>query len=209
MWLELALISIIFLGIVILGNNRLATTIQLFALQSFILSTTPWLIHPGLHAVIMAGVTILLKVILMPTLLFWAIRHVSIRREVRPLIGYGTTLLLGGFLIGMAFLISSKLDLPVRETSNLLVPSAFSIMMIGFLLLVSRFKAITQVIGYLVMENGIFLFALLLLEKTPLLVEMGILLDIFVGVLVMGIVVNHINQEFGSANTINLINLRE
>ena len=133
----------------------------------------------------------------------------SIRREIQPLISYGKTLLLGGFLIGVAFLISSRLDLPDKGTSNLLVPCAFSVIMIGFLLLVSRFKAITQIIGYLVMENGIFIFAQLLLEKTPLLVEMGILLDIFVGVLVMGIVVNHINQEFDSASTVNLINLRE
>ena len=208
MWLELALMLIVFLGIIILGNNRLRTMIQLFALQSFILSITPLLIHPGVHAVSMMVITIILKVFLMPSLLFWAIRHVSIRWEVQPLIGYGKTLMLGGFLIGVAFLISSKLDLPLKATSNLLVPSAFSIVMIGFLLLVSRFKAITQVIGYLVMENGIYLFALLLLEKTPLLVEMGILLDIFVGVLVMGIVVNHINQEFGSASTLNLTNLK-
>ncbi|MFI5205351.1 MAG: hydrogenase [Candidatus Paceibacterales bacterium] len=209
MWLELALISIVFLGVIILGNNRLRTTIQLFATQSFILCLIPLLVHPGLHAVILSIGTFILKVVLMPTLFFWAIRHVSIRREIQPLISYGMTLLLGGVLIGVAFLISSRLDLPNKETSNLLVPCAFSVIMIGFLLLVSRFKAITQIIGYLVMENGIFLFALLLLEKTPLLVEMGILLDIFVGVLVMGIVVNHINQEFGSASTVNLINLRE
>lgn len=209
MWLELALILIVFFGVVILGNTRLGTIIQLFALQSFVLSITPLLMHPSLHAVAMMAVIIVLKVILIPILLFWAIRHVSIRWEVQPLIGYGKTLMLSGFLMGVAFLISSKLDLPVKETSELLVPSAFSVVMIGFLLLVSRFKAITQVIGYLVMENGIFLFALLLLEKTPLLVEMGILLDIFVGVLVMGIVVNHINQEFGSGSTINLTRLRD
>lgn len=209
MWLELALIWIVFLGVAILGNNRLGTMIQLFTLQSLVLSATPLLVHPGKHAVVMALGTVVLKVFLMPNLLFWAIRHVSIRREVQPLIGYGKTLMLGGFLMGVAFLISSRMDLPVKETSNLLVPCAFSVVMIGFLLLVSRFKAITQVIGYLVMENGIFLFALLLLDKTPLLVEMGILLDIFVGVLVMGIVVNHINQEFGSASTINLTNLRD
>jgi hydrogenase-4 component E len=209
MWLELALILIIFLGIIILGNNRLGTMIQLFALQSFILSMTPLLVHPGIHAVIMTAATIILKVLVMPSLLFWAIRHVSIRREVQPLIGYGKTLILGGFFIGAAFFISSKMDLPVKAISNLLVPSAFSIVMIGFLLLVSRFKAITQVIGYLVMENGIFLFALLLLEKTPLLVEMGVLLDIFVAVLIMGIVVNHINEEFESTNTIHLTALRD
>lgn len=209
MWLDLALILIVFLGIVILGNNRLGTMIQLFALQSLVLSATPLLIHPGKHAVALTLGTLVLKVLLMPNLLFWAIRHVSIRLEVQPLIGYGKTLMLGGVFMGGAFWISSRLDLPVQETSGLLAPCAFSIIMIGFLLLVSRLKAITQIIGYLVMENGIFLFALLLLEKTPLLVEMGILLDIFVGVLVMGIVVNHINQEFGSASTVNLTNLRD
>ena len=209
MWLDLALILIVFLGVVILGSSRLKTTIQFFAVQSFVLSLVPWLIHPGVHAVILSMGTIILKVIIMPILFFWAIRHVSIRREVQPLISYGHTLLLGGLLIGVAFLISSRLDLPNKGTSDLLVPSAFSVIMIGFLLMVSRYKAITQVIGYLVMENGIFIFAQLLLEKTPLLVEMGILLDIFVGVLVMGIVVNHINQEFGSASTVNLVSLRE
>ena len=209
MGLELALILIVFLGVVILGSSRLGTMIQLFALQSLVLSATPLLVHPGKHAVVMAFVTVVLKVFLMPNLLFWAIRHVSIRREVQPLVGYGKTLMLGGFLIGTAFFISSKLDLPVEETSNLLIPCAFSIIMIGFLLLVSRLKAITQVIGYLVMENGIFLFALLLLEKTPLLMEMGILLDIFVGVLIMGIVINHINEEFESTNTIHLTTLRD
>lgn len=209
MGLELILICVVFLGIAILGSSRLGTMIQLFAFQSFILSVTPLWIHAGLHAAVLTTVTLILKVLVMPSLLFWAIRHVSIRREVQPFIGYGIILILGGFLTGVAFLISSKLDLPDKETSNLLVPAAFSTVMIGFLLLVSRLKAITQVIGYLVMENGIFLFALLLLEKTPLLVEMGILLDIFVGVLVMGIVVNHINQEFGSASTVNLTNLRD
>ena len=209
LWLDLALISIVFLGVVILGSNRLKTTIQLFAVQSFIISLIPFLIHKGIDAVVLGLGTVIVKVILMPTLFFWAIRHVSIRREVQPLISYGQALFLGGFLIGVSFLISSKLDLPVKGAPSLLVPCAFSVIMIGFLLLVSRYKAITQVVGYLVMENGIFLFALLLLEKTPLLVEMGILLDIFVGVLVMGIVVNHINQEFGSESTVNLISLRE
>ncbi len=209
MGLELILILALFLSLVILGSSRLGTMIQLFALQSFILSGTPLLIHPGLHAVMLTGITLVLKVLLMPILLFWAIRHVSIRREVRPFLGYGVTWMLGGFLTGAAFLISSRLELPAKEITHLLIPSAFSIVMIGFLILVSRLKAITQVIGYLVMENGIFLFALLLLEKTPFLVEMGITLDIFVGVLVMGIVVNHINQEFGSASTIHLTGLRD
>jgi hydrogenase-4 component E len=105
MWLELSLISIVFLGVLILGSSRLKTTIQLFALQSFILSLIPFMIHPCAHAVVLGLGTVTLKVILMPMLFFWTIRHVSIRREVQPLIGYGNTLLLSGFLIGVAFLI--------------------------------------------------------------------------------------------------------
>lgn len=209
MGLDLALILVILSGMNILGENRLGTMIRVFAFQSLMVSVTPLFIHPGIHAMAITAGTIVLKVFLMPALLFWAMRHAAIRREAQPLIGYGKTLLLGGGLIGIAFLISSRLDLPVKAISDVLIPTAFSTVMIGFLLIVSRFKAITQVIGYLVMENGIFLFALLLLEKTPLLVEMGILLDIFVGVLVMGIVVNHINQEFGSTSTINLTNLKD
>ncbi len=209
MLLELALIAIVFLGIVILGSSRLRTIIHLFALQSFILSTTPLLIYPGVHALVMMMVILILKVFVMPGFLFWAIRHVSIRREARPLIGYGKTLAFGGLLVGAAFFLSSKLELPFKEVSNLLVPASFSVIMIGFLLLVSRLKAITQVIGYLVMENGIFLFALLLLDRTPLLVEMGIFLDIFVAVLVMGIVINHINEEYDDTNTLHLTTLRD
>ena len=148
MWLELALIMIVFVGVLILGSNRLRTTIQLFALQSFIVSLTPLLICPGFHAAILTVGTFLLKVIVMPNLFFWAIRHVSIRREGHPLISYGKTLLLGGVLIAVAFLISSRLQLPDKGMPALLVPSALSIIMIGFLLLVSRFKAITQIIGY-------------------------------------------------------------
>ena len=182
--------------------------IQLFALQSFILSATPLLTHSGIHAAVMSIATIVLKVILMPNLLFWAIRHVSIRREDQPLIGYGKTQILGGFLIGAAFLLSTKLALPIKAASNLLIPTAFSLVMIGFLLLVTRFKAITQVIGYLVMENGIFLFGLTLAEGMPLLVELGILLDVFVAVFVMGIAIYHINHAFDDIDAEKMTMLR-
>jgi hydrogenase-4 component E len=79
----------------------------------------------------------------------------------------------------------------------------------GFLLLITRLKAITQVIGYLILENGIFLFGILLAEAMPLMVETGVLLDMLVAIFVMGIVMNHINREFSSINTEKLCLLRE
>jgi len=133
---------------------------------------------------------------------------VSIRRDAPAVFGISTSLLLGGVLVGLSFLFSSALVPADKPFSDLLIPSAFATLFIGFLLLVSRKKAITQVVGYLVMENGIFLFALLLLETTPLLVELGIFLDIFVGVFIMGIVINHIQSEFDHMDTSQLTTLK-
>lgn len=211
-FLDAALMLILLLGVVLLGSNRLGAIIQIFALQSLMVSCVPVLIawpHIGGHVIAVATGSLIIKVFVMPNFLFWAIRHVHIRREVYPLLGYATTMLLGGVLTGTVFLISSKLNLPQGNISNLLIPTAFSIIAMGFLLLVSRLKALTQVIGYLVMENGIFLFSAFLLDKTPLIVEMGILLDVFVAVLVMGVVVNHINEEFEDTNTLHVTTLRD
>jgi hydrogenase-4 component E len=82
-------------------------------------------------------------------------------------------------------------------------------LLIGLLTLVSRVKAVTQVVGYLVMENGIFLFGVLLLEAMPYLIELGVLLDLFVGVFVMGIVIFHINRAFDHIDVDQLSTLRD
>ena len=82
-------------------------------------------------------------------------------------------------------------------------------MLTGFLILTTRRKAITQVVGYLVLENGIFVMGLALLEAMPLLVEAGVLLDLFVGIFVMGIIINHISREFSSMDTARLSSLKE
>ena len=81
-------------------------------------------------------------------------------------------------------------------------------MIIGLLVLATRAKAMTQVVGYLVLENGIFIFGLLLVERMPFLVEVGVLLDLFVGVFVMGIIINHINREFDSLDPHRLTELQ-
>jgi hydrogenase-4 component E len=81
--------------------------------------------------------------------------------------------------------------------------------MTGCLLLISRKKAISQVTGYLILENGIFIFGLLLTEAMPLMVEAGALLDLLVGIFVMGIIINQISQEFSSIDTSRLTSLKE
>ncbi|MBI3313565.1 MAG: hydrogenase [Candidatus Omnitrophica bacterium] len=208
--LDIALAGIVILAIYLLGANRIDSIVMFFAFQSLILAVIPFLLGGDytIHEVIIALVTLLLKVIFIPSMLLWAVRHVSIRRDIPAVLGVSKSLLLGGCLVGLSFFLASKIVLPQKTFSDLLIPSAFSTFFIGFLLLVSRTRAITQVVGYMVMENGIFLFALLLIETTPLLVELGIFLDIFVGVFIMGIVINHIQNEFDHTDTSQLTTLK-
>jgi hydrogenase-4 component E len=81
--------------------------------------------------------------------------------------------------------------------------------MIGMVVLITRAKAISQVVGYIMLENGVYVFGLTLARRVPFLVEVGVLLDVFVGVFIMGIVVFHINREFDSMSSVHLTELRE
>src|SRR5208282_791409 len=102
-----------------------------------------------------------------------------------------------------------SLPLASEHTNLLLVPASLATVWTGFLMLTTRKKAIMQVLGYLLLENGVFLFGLLLLEAMPFLVEVGVFLDLFTGVFVMGIIIHQINREFASTSTENLSELKE
>jgi hydrogenase-4 component E len=142
-------------------------------------------------------------------LLFRAMREADIQHEVKPVVNFATSLVLGAAGTGLALLFSSTLPLAREHTEPLLVPASLATVWTGFLLLTTRKKAIMQVLGYLLLENGIFLFGLLLLEAMPFLVEVGVLLDLFRGVFVMGIIIHQINREFASISTEHLTELKE
>jgi hydrogenase-4 component E len=95
----------------------------------------------------------------------------------------------------VGFATAQALPLP-DAAGSLLVAVALATVIVGFLVLTTRIKALTQVVGYLMLENGIYVFGLTQSERVPFMVELGVLLDIFVGVFIMGIVVFHINREF-------------
>lgn len=206
------LIVTILLSVFAAGTARLGMTIRVFAAQSLLIAFLPWLLHPGapgLHQLLLMAGTFAIKVWLIPRFLFRAIRDVAIRRDNEPLIGYGASLLASAALVALAFGLSASLPLPGGIASRLLLPASLSTLLLGLLLLISRTKAVTQVVGYLLAENGIYLFATALVVEMPLLVEMGILLDVFVGVFVMGIVVFHINREFDSLSSAHLTELKD
>ena len=207
---NLLLLLVILLNFFTLGSSRLGACIQAVALQGAILALLPVTVH-GLngHALLLAGGALALKGIFIPWLLFRAIREVRIRREVEPLIGFVPTLILGALSTAAAFILADFLPLAPMHRGSLFIPTALATLATGFLLMTTRRKALTQVLGYLMFENGIFIFAILLSTAMPLMVEAGVLLDLLVAIFVMGIVIHQINRAFSTLNTERLSALRE
>ncbi len=199
------------LNLIALASSRLPSIIRVAAVQGMVLGVLPLLCHrevDWLVALIAAG-TVAIKGFVIPFLLRRALRATHLDRELEPLLGFIPSLLLGaGATIG-AVALASLLPLRADEAGSLVVPGAFATVVSGFVLLTGRTKAISQVCGYLLLENGIYLFGMLLIGSTPLMVEAGILLDLTVAVFVIGIIVDRIQKEFDSLDTRKLTSLRE
>jgi hydrogenase-4 component E len=205
------LVLVMLMNFVTLGSSRMKTCIRAVAFQGVVLSLLPIVLqrHEGWHGAAMALGAAALKGVLIPTLLFKAMRDVQIRHEVEPYIGFLPSVFLCGAATALAILFAGSLPLAPEHAGSLLVPASLATFLSGFLVLTTRRKAITQVVGYLVLENGIFVFGLLLLDAMPFMVEIGVLLDLFVGIFVMGIVINHIRREFSSLDTELLAELKD
>lgn len=204
------LLAVILLNFFILGTSRLGACIRVVSLQGALLALLPPFVNGlNIHSLLLTAGALLLKGGIIPWLLFRAMSRVQIRREIEPRIGYITTLMLGALTTAGAFIFADRLPLLPEHLQSLFIPSALSTLGAGFLMLITRRKAITQVLGYLIFENGIFIFGILLAEAMPLMVETGVLLDMLVAIFVMGIVMNHINREYSSINTEHLCLLKE
>ena len=199
------------LNLLALGSNRMPSLISAAAAQGVVLGTLPLLLEhefAGLVWIVAIG-TIAIKGFVIPGLLRRAMRAAHIDREVEPLLGFIPSLLLGAAATIGAVALGGALPLLPEHARTLLVPGSFATLVSGLLLLMGRSKAISQVCGYLVLENSIYLFGMLLIRATPLIVEAGILLDLTVAVFVIGIIVDRIQREFDSLDTRKLTILRE
>lgn len=199
------------LNLLALGSSRLPSLITIVSVQGMVLGVMPLLMEHdgGWMVTLIALATIAGKGFVIPALLRRAMRAARIEREVDPSIGFVPSLLLGAGGTIAAVALARALPLLPEHTGSLLVPGAIASVLTGFILLIGRAKAISQVCGYLILENGIYLFGLLLIHATPLLVEAGILLDLTVGVFVLGIIVDRIQRAFDSLDTRKLTALRE
>lgn len=210
--MEWLIIGTTLTSFILLGASRLASCIRLVALQGALLSILPLLASHTFdpHGLLLFIGSFVIKAVAIPFFLFRSLKEARIQQEVEPIVSLHFSLMGGGAILIAAFSSFRVFALPVSSAfPPLIIPAALSTVLIGFLLLISRTKAITQVIGFLVLENGVFLFGITLLSDFPLTVELGVLLDLLVGVFVMGIMIYHINRTFDHIDTTALSKLKD
>lgn len=204
-------LAVLVMNFLLLGTSRVSAAIGGSALQGVLLGLLTVVVHPeiSVRPVIVGAIAVLIKAVMIPGMLRRALRDAAIRREMEPFVSYTTSLVLGAVATALALLFASALPLRPEQAGSLMVSGALATVLTGFIILTTRRKAITQVVGYLVLENGIFLFGLMLHEAMPFFVELGVLLDLLVAIFVIGIVINAIRREFSSLDVTQLDKLRD
>ena len=209
---NLILVIVVLTNLKLLGSSRLGASIRVVAAQGMVLGLLPILAHwneLSLRFGLLAVGTIAIKGVVFPWFLFRAIREADIGREIEPYVGYAASLVTGAVALGVSFWVCTKLPIPEAIASPWLAPVSFFSIFAGLFLIVSRKRALNQVLGFLVLENGVYTFGVGLAPQSSLLVEAGVLLDVFVAVFVMGITIFHINREFDHINTDQLNTLKD
>jgi len=198
------LLVLIVSDIALLGTRRLGRAIGLAALQGILVGLLALAAHHGPltgRTLLLAVLGIGLRGVLFPLLLRLVARRAGGDRELEPYVGYVPSLLLGIAMLAGAMALGSRLQLPANDMPPLLVTAALFTMLTGVFLVVARRRALTQCLGYVVLENGIYGFGVATVSDVPALVELGALLDLFLAVLVMGVAIYRITAEFDHMDT--------
>lgn len=201
-----------FIGV---ASNRMFTLVRLFAVQSIALGLLAAVVayYGDVSDVyIVAMLTIAIKGMLIPFMLVYVMDKIKVTKEVEPIIGIPSSLLICGILTVVAFYVTQPFVIQGSAidtiTKNCLAIS-LAVVLIGFFTMISRKKAITQIMGLLTMENGLFLAAISVTYGMPLIVELGIFFDILIAVLIMGLFAFRINRTFDSVDTTVLRRLKD
>ena len=199
-------------GIILLWRRSLHAYVVAFRWQSAVLAALFAMVgyfgnDPELYFV--AAFFLVLKVIVIPRYLDRLEKHVRAERESQPYVNIATSLIIAGLLVMLAYAVTRPLvlasTLPTREG----LPLAVGLVFVGLFVIISRKKALTQVVGFLVLENGIALLAVLGTFGIPLIVELGVFLDVLMGFLVMQVFIYHIHGTFESIDVEQLSQLKD
>jgi hydrogenase-4 component E len=193
------------------GQKALVVAIRLYGVQSLLLGAVG--IAMGLaehrpHLFVTAALTIVLKAVVIPWFLLRVIDRVGIRREIEPFVNVPASLLLCLGLTVVGYRVSLGMAGASQGVPHQVVGVALSMVLMGLFLMVTRRKALTQILALLTIENAVFLVAVGATAGMPLVVELGISFDVILAVLVLGVLVNRIVDRFESMDTSRLSNLR-
>ncbi len=203
---------LLLLSFAMISQRRVLSLIHLFTLQGVTLvaatAAVAYATHQP-HLYLSAGLTLVLKVFLIPWLLHRIIDRVGVRWDVETLINIPSTMLIGVLLVIFAF----NLALPISQLSSTIARGTLGIalacILLSLMMMITRSKAVPQVIGFLSMENGLFFAATAATYGMPMVVELGIALDVLVGILILGVFMFRIREQFDSLDIRHLEALKE
>ena len=189
---------LLFTMLLILASGQLFRAIYAVAAQAVFLGMAGAILGAATGNVdlwVIAGITILIKAIVLPWLLIRVVRRINISREIEPVIPINLTLALAAAIVVLSFWLSASLG-PVRQTiTGNALPVGMALTLLGVLAMASRKKALTQMVGLFAAENGIFFTAMAVTQGMPLIIEIGVILDVVLGALVMGILVLRVRSS--------------
>jgi hydrogenase-4 component E len=203
---------LLLLAFAMLAQRRILSLIHLYTLQGAVLAAAAAVMGYATrqpHLFVSAGVTLALKVLLIPWLLHRVINRLNVRWDIETLINIPTTLIFGIVLVIFAFYLTA----PISELSTSIARGTLGIalacVLLSFMMMITRSKAVPQVIGFLAMENGLFFAATAATYGMPMVVELGIALDVLVGILILGVFMFQIREQFDSLDIRHLEKLKD
>ena len=200
------------LSFAMLSQRRIVSLVTLYAIQGAVLAATTlvvaWRTGEG-HLYLSAILTIALKVIFLPWLLHRLIRRLQVYWDTEPLLNISGTMLLGLLIVVFAFALAQPITQLANTAMRDAIGIAIAVVLLAFLMMITRRKAMSQVVGFLSMENGLFFGAMSATYGMPMVVELGVALDVLVAMLVLGVFFFQIRDRFDSLDLHHLESLKE
>ena len=203
---------LLLIAFAMLSQRRVLTLIKLLAWQGAALAASTGIVAWSTgqtHLYYSALITVLLKVILIPWVLHRLIDRLFVRWDIETLINIPTTMLIGIGLVIFAFALATPISQMATTLTRSTLGIALASVLLSFLMMIVRQKAVPQVIGFLAMENGLFFAATSATYGMPLVVELGVALDVLVGTFIFGIFFFHIRERFDSLDIRHMEKLKE
>ncbi len=202
--IDICAISMLVISVMAIASTHMKKLVQLFGIHSLFLSILAFIVayYTGnSHIYIMFVLTLVLKVLLIPRFLDYTIDKINMEREVKSAMGIPGSLLICSLLIFIGYLIAEPMLDSLSTLGRNCLAISLSIVFIGMFMMVTRRNALTESIGLLLMENGLFLGAMTISYGMPLIVEFGVFFDVIIAVVIIGIFAYRINHTFNSIDT--------